>query len=411
MNGIAVARPRGFVAELRLDRRELSGAFGDSSVLFPLAASLVAVNGLDPTAVFTGAGLFYVGAALYFRLPMPVQPLKAFSAIAIASALSPSVIAAGALILGTTYLLLGATGLIGVVARAVPLPVVKGIQLWLGIALLRSAWEMAQRPQGLVAPTAVSALGVAVPIGVPLAAAALAVVLVLLRWRFAPASVVVLAGGAAAGAVWGIGVGPLALGPTAPALVVPGPGDWWPALTLLAIPQLPLSVGNAMISTHDAARTYFGRGAERATLGAIATSMGIANLAAGLFAGIPMCHGAGGLTAHYRFGARTAAATLAMGATLIVLGVVFGRSALELVTRGMPPAILGALLAYVGWEHLQLVRALRGPGAWTTCVAVAVIGTVVADLAVGVLAGITGWYLVRWARSVHHARGVAARRR
>ncbi len=400
MSGIAVAPPRALVGVLRFDRRELSGAFGDSSILFPLAASLIAVNGLDATVVFAGAGLFYVGAALYFRLPMPVQPLKAFSAIAIASALSPSVIAAGALILGATYLLLGATGLIGVVARAVPVAVVKGIQLWLGIALLRSGWEMAQRPQGLLEAPAFAPLGIPVPVGVPLAAGGLALVLVLLRWRFAPASVVVLAAGAAVGAVWGTRLGPLEFGPTTPAVVVPSPADWWPALTLLVIPQVPLSVGNAMISTHDAARTYFGRGAERATLRAIATSMGIANLAAGLFAGMPMCHGAGGLTAHHRFGARTAGATLTIGVACLLLGVVFGRSALELVSRGVPPAILGALLAYVGWEHVQLARALRGTRAWTVCIAVALVAIMTANLAAGVLVGIAGWYLVRWTPSL-----------
>ena len=161
MSSVALLRARALASELRFDRHELSGAFGDSGVLFPLAASLIAINGLNPTVVFAGAGLFYVAAALYFRLPMPVQPLKAFSAIAIAFALTPSVIAAGALILGAAFLVLGATGLIRVVGRVVPIGVVKGIQLALGIALLRSAWDLSQRSQGLAAvPAAVGAFGV-----------------------------------------------------------------------------------------------------------------------------------------------------------------------------------------------------------------------------------------------------------
>ena len=411
MSSVALLRARALASELRFDRHELSGAFGDSGVLFPLAASLIAINGLNPTVVFAGAGLFYVAAALYFRLPMPVQPLKAFSAIAIAFALTPSVIAAGALILGAAFLVLGATGLIRVVGRVVPIGVVKGIQLALGIALLRSAWDLSQRSQGLAAvPAAVGAFGVSIPVGVPLAILGVALALVLLRWRVAPASVVVLAAGASIGAIAGSDIGTLELGPIAPALVVPSLGDWWLALTLLAIPQLPLSIGNAMLSTHDVARTYFGRGADRVTLTSLATSMGIANVAAGLFAGMPMCHGAGGLTAHHRFGARTATATLTIGVACLVLGLVFGRSALEVIARGVPPAILGSLLAYVGWEHIQLARALRGGPAWATCLAVALLATVTANLAVGAVAGLVGWYAVRSAGSFHgRMRGYAAR--
>ncbi len=378
---------------MRLDRHELSGAFGDSGILFPLAASLIAVNGLSPTTVFIGAGIFYIAAALYFRLPMPVQPLKAFSAIAIAYALSPSVIAAGTLILGAAYFLLGATGLIRVVGRYVPFAVVKGIQLSLGITLLQGAWALARRPQGLASlPSGVTAGGTSAPIGLFIAAGALALALILLRWRFAPASLVVLSLGALLGALGGSDVGPLRLGPVPIAPTIPAAGDWWPALTLLAIPQLPLSIGNAMISMQDVARSYFGEGARRATLTGIARSMGLANLAVGVFAGMPMCHGAGGLTAHHRFGARTAAATLVIGATCIGLGLVFGQSALQIVTRGVPPAVLGALLAYVGWEHVQLVRALRGMLGWATCAVVAALATASGNLGVGVIAGIAFWY-------------------
>lgn len=411
MTSVAAARARPFRAQLRFDRNELSGAFADSGVLLPLAASLIAVNGLNPTVVFVGAGLFYMAAALHFRLPMPVQPLKAFSAIAIALALSPSIIAAGALLLGAAFLLLRATGLIGAAGRVVPLAVVKGIQVSLGIVLLLSAWSMVQRSQGLSAlPAALSALGTTIPIGVPVAVFGLALALVLLRWRFAPASLVVLLAGAGIAAFGGSGLTSIELGPVAPEIVMPSAADWWLALTLLVIPQLPLSIGNAMISTQDVARSYFGRAAERVTLGRLAASMGVANIAVGLFAGMPMCHGAGGLTAHHRFGARTGAATLTIGAACVVLGVVFGRSALDIITHGIPPAILGALLAYVGWEHIQLARELRGRSAWATCSLVALTATATASIAAGVLVGLGAWYGGRWAESSYQRmRGGPAR--
>ena len=379
----------------RLDRHELSGAFGDSGILFPLATALIAINGLNPTVVFVGAGLYYIAAALYFRLPMPVQPLKAFSAIAIAGALSHGVIAAGVLLLGLAYFLLGATGLITTLGRYVPVAVVKGIQLSLGITLLQLAWNLAQKGGALPFDGArVDPFGFGVPLSLAVALAALALVLVLLRWRFAPASVVVLGIGVVLGLVSGDLGRSIALGPVPPTLEVPAPGEWWLAFTLLVIPQLPLSIGNAMISMHDVAHSYFGFRAERATLPAIAKSMGLANLAVGWFAGMPMCHGAGGLTAHHRFGGRTPAATLIIGVVCLVLGLVFGRSALQIINELVPPAILGALLAYVGWEHIQLIRVIRGMLPFATCGLVAAVSVVSANLGWGVVAGLLFWYAV-----------------
>src|SRR5918999_539646 len=96
---------------LQLDRHELAGGLGDSGLLIPLAVALVAVNGLSATAVFAGAGLVYAATALYFRVPVPVQPLKAFAAAAIALRLEADVIAAGALTMAAAMLVLSAGGL------------------------------------------------------------------------------------------------------------------------------------------------------------------------------------------------------------------------------------------------------------------------------------------------------------
>ena len=71
-------------ARFRLDRWEVAGAFADLGVLVPIAVALIVTNGLSPTAVLLPAGLLYVTAAIVYRLPIPVQPLKAFGAIAIA---------------------------------------------------------------------------------------------------------------------------------------------------------------------------------------------------------------------------------------------------------------------------------------------------------------------------------------
>jgi hypothetical protein len=79
---------------LRFDRAELAGALADLGVLVPIAVALIVTNGLSATAVLLPAGLLYVMAGFLYRVPAPVQPLKAFGAIAIAQGLGPPEFAA-----------------------------------------------------------------------------------------------------------------------------------------------------------------------------------------------------------------------------------------------------------------------------------------------------------------------------
>jgi len=74
-----------FVADhLRFDRVELAGSLGDLGTLLPIVVGMILINKLSPTTVFLAFGLFYLMTGYYFRLPIPVQPLKAVGAIAIA---------------------------------------------------------------------------------------------------------------------------------------------------------------------------------------------------------------------------------------------------------------------------------------------------------------------------------------
>src|SRR5207302_1587725 len=175
------------LAAMRFDRSELAGAVADLGVLVPIAVALIVKNGLSPTAVLLPAGLLYAVAALVYRLPVPVQPLKAFGAIAIAKGLGADEIAAGALLMGAIFFVLGSTGLI------------------------------------------------------------------------------VLAGGKAS------------LGPSSLHFPSWDSGMFWTALTVLAIPQVPLSFANSCLATADAARVYFGERAARVRPGRLATTFGAAN--------------------------------------------------------------------------------------------------------------------------------------
>jgi sulfate permease, SulP family len=115
---------------------------GDLGVLMPIAVALIVKNGLTPTAVLLPAGLLYVVAGLVYRLPVPVQPLKAFGAIAIAHGFGADDIAAGALMMGIIFVVLGASGLLDQVAKVFPRPIIRGIQLSVGLLFFQLAWKL-----------------------------------------------------------------------------------------------------------------------------------------------------------------------------------------------------------------------------------------------------------------------------
>ena len=101
-----------------------------------------------------------------------------------------------------------------------------------------------------------------------------------------------------------------------------------------------------------------------------------------------MCHGSGGLTAHYRMGARSPVSTTITGALLVSVALLFGSSALA-VRSLVPYAVLGALLLYVGVQHLLLGLKVKDP---RHLVVVAVVAAVAAapfgNLASGAGAGL-----------------------
>ena len=129
-------------SSFRFDWAELAGAVGDLGVLVPIAVALIVKNGLTPTAVLLPAGLLYVVAGLVYRLPVPVQPLKAFGAIAIAHGFGADDIAAGALLMGVIFVVLGASGLLDWVAKVFPHPIIRGIQLSVGLLFCQLAWKL-----------------------------------------------------------------------------------------------------------------------------------------------------------------------------------------------------------------------------------------------------------------------------
>jgi sulfate permease, SulP family len=343
--------------------REASGAVADLGVLVPIAVALIVANGLSATAVLLPAGLLYLTVAWTYRAPVAVQPLKAFGAAAIAAGAGADVIAAGSLLMGAVFLVLGSSGLLDRMGSAFPRIVIRGVQLAVGLTFARIAWGLvAHPPTTFVDQWPVLATG----------AVCLVLAVVLLRWRRWSALLAVAVGlGLALFAARGIA--PLELGPTPIWIPDISMADLLLAATLLVLPQVPLTLTNSCLAPADAGRTYFPDAADRITPGRLARTLGLANIGAGAIGGMPVCHGAGGMSAHYAFGARTWRAPALIGGGLAAAALVLG-SELAVALRSFPLGILAALLLVAGVTHVRLLADVRGRFDWVVVVGVGLAG-------------------------------------
>ena len=327
---------------LSFSRHEFAGAFGDLGTDLPLLVGVVIATGMDAPAAFVVFGLLQILSGLAYRLPMPVQPLKAMAAIAIAGKLAPTLLAAGGLIVGVTMLILAHTGALAWLARTVPKAVVRGIQVGLGLQLLTLAVTRFLPQNGTT--------------GWILAGTALALILLLRNNHHVPAALVVLA--------LGVGYAGVTWPPKAPApwgLHLPALPDRWPtgdefarAALLLALPQIALSLGNSVLATRQVVTDFFPE-REPLSVRRIGTTYGLMNLFAAPLGGLPVCHGSGGIAGHYFFGARTGGSAVIYGTALVTAGLflVGDPAAFQ---RLVPGPILGTLLLVEAVTVLLLVR-------------------------------------------------------
>jgi len=306
---------------------EIGGAFGDLGTFLPHVLGAITVAGLAPVGVLLSFGAFYIASGLFYRLPIPVQPMKAVSAVLITSGLSAAEVAATGLCLGLILLVLAVTGAIERFARIVPQSVVTGLQLGLGITLALLSLELMSEHPWLGALTVALLLFLRVP-------------------RF-PATLVALGAAIVLAQLTGIGGDwpDFTWAPGWPALVLPGLGGLERALGSAVLPQLPLTLTNAVVLTAALGRDFYGERAVRTTPRNLALSSGLANFALAPFGALPMCHGAGGLAAHHRFGARTGAAPVIFGMVVLGLGLLMADQTTALLAL-IPLAAVGALLLF-----------------------------------------------------------------
>jgi len=388
------------IGPYKFDRLELAGSMGDLGTIIPLSVALMLITGVNVTTVLLTVGLFYIAAGFYFKLPIPVQPLKVVSAIAIAfpEKVTLSILAAAGISFGLILLFLALTGLIDRIAKFFTKPIIRGIQVGLGFLLINKGIAYILKPELFINPE--MAAGFSGLLNPAIGVAGFIAALCLLTNKKFPAALVLVITGVVTGMLLGsLREATFAFGPTPVDFQTLTPADFSTALILLVIPQIPLTLGNAVMGTTDTCFTLFGRdqGTKRVSNRAFSVSMGLANLGTGLLGGIPMCHGSGGLAAHYRFGARTGGSNIMIGGIFLIIALGFGKMGIALLSS-IPNGILGVLLLFAGLELALLIRDVSGKNDLFITFLVAGIGLATTNMGIAFFVGILTQGLLKWCR-------------
>ncbi len=389
----------------KLNRMEIAGSLGDLGTLLPLAIGMILINGLSPMAVFTCVGLFYIFSGVYFKVTCPVEPMKIIGAYAVATGITAVQIQASGFWIFIFLIIIGATGMINYFSRYISRPVVRGVQLSTGVLLVSQGIRLMlgtskfqilhQAAEPYLRLQSFAFLPIGLVIGVVLGL----MTLLLLENQRLPAALVVVAVGALSGAILGTreGMAEMRFSFYLPELMpygLPSAADFSFALLVLVLPQIPMTLGNAVIANRDLSIQYFPEDGRRVTYRALCISMALANLISSVLGGMPMCHGAGGLASRYRFGARTAGSNLFIGAVFLSLALFLGSHMLSLVYL-LPMAVLGVLLVFAGAQLTLTLLDMQSRK--DLFVPVLVLGiTLASNLAAGFLAGIVVANVLKW---------------
>jgi len=316
---------------------EWAGAFGDLGTLIPFVVAYISLLKMDPYGVLLAFGIAKIVSGIYYKTPFPIQPMKAIGAVATTQAaqtitLTPYAVYGAGLVTGVIWLVLGLSGAAKRVTDWVTRSVAIGIIMGLGFSFMLEGIRMMSQ-------------------GWFVGGAALVGTMLLLTNRAVPVMFLLLVAGAFAAVIQN----PALLNELAKVSVdmrMPSfalGGMTWKDLVVgtlfLALPQVPLTLGNAIIAiTEENNRLFPDR---PVTEKKVAVSTGVMNLLGPLIGAVPMCHGAGGMAGHVRFGARTGGALIILGAIILLIALFFS-SSVETIFKIFPTPILGVILFLTG---------------------------------------------------------------
>jgi MFS superfamily sulfate permease-like transporter len=324
------------------NRMEFAGAFGDLGTFIPFVAAYITLNKIDPLGIFVSFGIFKIFVGLYFKTPMPVQPMKAIGGMAIAhpETITQGMIWGAGIFTAFFWLVMGFTGAVSWLHKITSKPIIRGIMLGLGLSFVMEGVSM-MKGQPVVAVIAV------------------AMTFYLLSHEKIPAMLILLT----FGIIVAIASNPSLMSEMnqiSARFRIPefflGRIGWQDLIAgslILGLPQAPLTLGNAIIGTAEENNELFPD--RPVKVKTIAIDHGFMNLFSAAIGGIPLCHGAGGMAGHVRFGARTGGALVILGGIVLIIGLFFSDS-VSTILKIFPPSILGVILFFAGLELASIAR-------------------------------------------------------
>ncbi|MCX8124528.1 MAG: putative sulfate/molybdate transporter [Spirochaetes bacterium] len=373
-----------FFIDIKIDRNELSGAFGDMGTVIPLLVGILVATGMDAGVVFIAYGLMQIFTGFIYKIPMPVQPLKAVALIVITQKLSGDIVVCGGFTIGVLMLVLTAFGVIDVFAKIIPKAVIRGIQFGLGLQLIMLSikeYIPSEKFSDYI-----------------LVFVSFSIIVVLLGNRRIPPALILIPVGIVYGMVFGTdGI----------AHELSHKHNFFNSLTLeniikgfviLALPQIPLSLGNSIFATSQLSKDLFPQ--KSVSPRKIAFTYAIMNIMNPLIGGIPVCHGSGGMAGHYTFGARTGGSVILFGLAMTITGVVFGANGIYILQM-FPLPLLGVILFFEALTLLGLISDVIGNSfdLKISLIVAALIVTIPYGYVIGMLTGICVNYLVKWVKA------------
>ena len=328
-----------------LPLREFSSAFADLGTFLPLALGLIVVAGVDPVGLLYGFGLFAIATGVIYRRPIPVQPMKAVAAMGIAGLASPDVLMATGILLGVTLVVLSFTNAIGWLKAFFPRTVLLGMRLALAISLVVTVLDYSEFA---LVPLLVLLSGlVAMQFGSTKSLSCVAVLVIGWWWLGETEN-------------WSGMLVQYAV----PEYNLPSVNSLFAVFTTTYFPQLALTLTNALILTAIIAQEYFPDRSQELTEKRFACTSGFANLLLAPFGAIPMCHGAGGLSAFYGLGSRTGWSIAIFGMVCLVIAFMFGSQAV-VILRMVPDEVIITLVLYASWVLADPPKLLKiSPSCW-----------------------------------------------
>jgi len=374
---------------VRFNRNELSGSFGDIGTDLPLIIGMVAVCRLDPASSFIMFGIMQVMTGIAYGIPMPVQPLKAMAVLMISQKLSGNILYGAGLSIGIIMLILTFTNVLQFIVKYIPKSVVRGIQFGLGLNLASLAMK-----------DYIPSLGTA---GYILAAIGFILTILFIGNKKFPPAIFVIFAGIIFACFFTMNFSNLFhnIGIRLPVMHIPAKNDIVNGFLLLAIPQIALSISNSVIATKRTVNDVFPE--KELSVNKIGWTYSIMNIINPFFSGIPTCHGAGGIAGHYGFGGRTGGSVVIYGSLFLIIGLFFSNAFSEFV-KFFPLPILGIILLF---EALSLMYFIKDITPSKKCLFVSFVVALIAFLlpygyAIGLVSGILLDYFIKKDTILNH---------